>query len=251
MNLPSEEEGAFRRVAPYYEIIMKSVPYPMWVRYLQETWRRCGRKPERVLEACCGTGKLCRLLAREGYHVVGVDRSREMIREARRLAREEGLQIAYYVQDMVRLRLPQRFDAGFCFFDSLNNITKISDFRRAIQMIRSHLLPGAPFLFDLNTAYAFSEGMFDQEDLSPSSEVRYRWRSEWDPETRLCRVEMDFWVGEEFFREVHLQRAYTIEEIEWVMKEAGYVGVQIFNAYTFAPPHKRSDRIHVLGIVPE
>jgi ubiquinone/menaquinone biosynthesis C-methylase UbiE len=249
--MSSEHEGAFKKIAPYYEIVMKSVPYRMWVRYLQEAWRRCGRKPGRVLEVCCGTGKLCRLLAREGYYVVGVDYSKEMIQEARRLAREEGLEIAYYVQDVARLRLPEHFDAAFCFFDSLNNITKFTDFRRALQRVRCHLLPGAPFLFDLNTAYAFSEKMFDQEDLSPSSKVRYQWRSHWDPASRLCRVDMDFWVGEESFREVHLQRAYTIEEIEEAMREAGYEGIQIFHAYTFVPPHNKSDRIHVLGLVPE
>lgn len=222
----------------------------MWVGYLQEVWRRCGITPERVLEVCCGTGKLCRLLAREGYEMVGVDRSREMIREARRLAKAERLEIAYHVQDVVRLRLGARFDAAFCFFDSLNNIIRMSDFTDALRRVRVHLQPGAPFLFDLNTAYAFAMGMFDQEEMSSSAPIRYRWCSHWEPNTRLCRVEMDFWVKGENFREVHLQRAYTIEEVEGAMREAGYQKVELFNAYTFAPPHERSDRVHVLGMVP-
>ncbi|MEM4408545.1 MAG: methyltransferase domain-containing protein, partial [Candidatus Caldarchaeum sp.] len=75
MKMPRKPLSAFNKIAPYYEILMKSVPYRMWVGYLQEVWRRCGITPERGLEVCCGTGKLCRLLAREGYEMVGVDRS--------------------------------------------------------------------------------------------------------------------------------------------------------------------------------
>lgn len=45
--------------------------------------RKVGAKPQRVLEAGCGGGKLCVLLARAGHEVTGMDREESMLQFAR------------------------------------------------------------------------------------------------------------------------------------------------------------------------
>src|SRR3984957_15632161 len=47
------------------------------------------QKPLRFLDVGCGPGHVARGLARSGYHVVGVDRSRSFLRNARELAINE------------------------------------------------------------------------------------------------------------------------------------------------------------------
>lgn len=239
---------AFTKVAPYYEQLMASVPYRMWLGFLQLIWTKLEVEPQEILEVACGTGKMCRMLAKDGYNVVGVDVSQEMVEEARRLACNARLDIEYFVQDAAELELPHRFDAAFSFFDSLNNIVELDRFREAIRRIRLHLKPGAPFLFDVNTAYAFEHKMFDQSSMKPSDKLRYRWVSSWDSDSALCTIEMDFWNRSEHFHETHIQRAYTEEEIRQAMRDAGFARVQLYNAYSLEPPRKNSDRIHILGI---
>ncbi|MCH8273249.1 MAG: class I SAM-dependent methyltransferase [Armatimonadetes bacterium] len=241
----------FSKIAPYYETLMDGVPYPMWLAYLKLIWAKLDRAPRTVLEVCCGTGRMCRMLAEEGFSLTGVDLSRPMIREASRLAKEACLRVRYEVQDAAELDLGERFDAAFSFFDSLNNITDPGRLAKALRRVRDHLAPGGPFLFDLNTDYAFKHKMFDQKDRNRRRRVRYEWRSRWDPESRLCTIEMDFWTKEGEFREVHVQRAYSVEEIEAMMQDAGFRRVETFDAYTLDPPRGRSDRIHVLGVAPE
>jgi hypothetical protein len=104
----------------------------------------------------------------------------------------------------------------------------------------------------LNTEYAFVQKMFDQRLLEPSAPLRYRWRSQYDKQTRLCTVQMEFWVREgeqeRYFTETHTQRAYTEGEVREMLYAAGFAEVHLFDAYTLHPPDRRSDRVFYVGL---
>ncbi|MCA9426677.1 MAG: class I SAM-dependent methyltransferase, partial [Candidatus Omnitrophica bacterium] len=62
---------------------------------------------DRYLDLCCGQGRHCLELARRGYnHVTGLDRSRYLVRLARKRARSEHLKISYHEGDARKFRLP-------------------------------------------------------------------------------------------------------------------------------------------------
>src|SRR5947207_3233642 len=130
--------SSFTKVAPHYDDLMNGVPYAMWVSYLKLLWSHIDAKPNRVLEVCCGTGKLCRLLASEGYDMTGVDLSPQMIAEARKSAPD----IRFEAQNAANMELNDTFDAAFSFFDSFNYITDPSDCANAIKRAAVHLNPG-------------------------------------------------------------------------------------------------------------
>lgn len=229
---------------------MEGVPYPMWIAYLELLWTKLEVSPKSAIEVCCGTGTLCRMLAKKDIQMTGIDLSRAMIDVAIENASRENLDIRFSCQDASTFQLPWRFDAAFSFFDSLNYIVDPECCKSAIARTAEHLAPGSPFVFDLNTAYAFEKHLFNQTDMKPSRKVRYKWQSHYDPESRICRVEMDFWTDGHHFEEVHLQRAHSQEEISSWMKAAGFTGVAFYHAYTLDRPKGTSDRIHIVGIAP-
>lgn len=230
---------------------MVGVPYTMWVGYLKLLWANFDVKPKEVLEVCCGTGKLCRLLALENYEPTGVDISQSMIDAGRKLAKKKGLDIRLYCQDAAEMKLDKEFDAAFSFFDSLNYVSDPARCASAIRKTAVHLRAGGLFAFDVNTPYAFEQGMFDQEDVRPQTKVRYSWKGEWDNSAKICTVRMNFWVGERAFEEVHIQRAHSIDELTGWMSAAGFVNVRCYDAFSLDPPRGRSDRVHVVGRVPK
>ena len=116
--------------------------------------------------------------------------------------------------------------------------------RRLVHAQAAHLPPGGSFIFDLNLAYAFEQKMFNQQGMSKSSKVRYRWRGDYDPQTCIIQVNMQFWVGEQHFTETHNQRAYEIEEVVDLLDEAGFRDIRVFESYTLNPPREKSDRVH-------
>ncbi len=236
---------SFGPVAPYYDELMKSVPYRMWVGYYMLLLAHQNVKPERVLDVCCGTGTMCEMLHREGYQMAGFDLSPGMIEEARRKAARKKLPIRYEVMDAAEADMGERFDAALSFFDSLNNILDPARLEMAFHRVAAHLPPGGSWIFDLNTAYAFEQQMFDQEHLKLNSKLRYKWVGEYDPETRIIRVDMRFWYRGEEFTEVHTQRAHHPDEVVAMLRRAGFDDIRLFHAYTLNPPRHTTDRLHI------
>ncbi len=241
--------SSFGPVAPYYDELMRPVPYRMWVGYLQLLQATIGVRPRTLLDVCCGTGVMAELLTKEGFEVEGFDLSPQMIRVARRRAKDASLPIRYHVADASEVDLGSRFDGAFSFFDSLNYITELDRFGMAIQRVARHLEPGGSFIFDLNTAYAFEQGMFDQIEMAKRRPLRYKWVSRYEPESRQITVDMDFWRGEKHFKEVHRQRAHSDEEVRAALEAAGFGSIRVFDSYTLDPPRERSDRVHYAAVL--
>lgn len=241
-------DSAFGPVARHYDDLMASIPYAMWLDYVRLLFAYQGVRPVTVLDVCCGTGTICEMMREAGYRPTGIDLSPGMIAQAQSKAAEKGFAIDYHVADATCFELGQTFDAAISLFDSLNYITTAEGLRCALTQVAKHLRPGGSLVFDLNTAYAFEQEMFTQEDMRKRAKVRYRWTSDWDPATRLIRVHMKFWVGEESFEETHTQRAHPLEEVEALLRETGFEQIRSYHSYTLDPVRARSDRVHFAAI---
>lgn len=243
--------ASFGPIAPHYDLLMANVPYDMWAGYYRLLLTRHELDPDRILDVCCGTGTIAELLTESGYEVSGFDLSAPMIEEAKRKAIQKQLEIDYTVADATRLNLGKTFEGAFSFFDSLNYITILEEFRAAIHSVARHLEPGASFIFDVNTPYAFEQEMFDQEDQRKKAKIKYTWHGDYDRETRIIRVEMNFERNGEQFQEVHIQRAHSDEEIRQALQDAGFAACTAYDSYTLDRPNKQSDRVHYVAIMPD
>ena len=239
--------SSFDALAPLYDRLMSKVPYISWLSYYRLLLAKHELQPQSFLDVCCGTGTLAEKLAADGFSVTGFDVSEPMIREAKRKIAASGLNVDYVVADAASLDLGRRFDAAYSFFDSLNYIIEHEQLRRAIKRVAEHLEPGGSFIFDVNTAYAFEKRMFDQQDLRKQTQLKYRWKGEYDPESRLIHIHMKFWDGKEALSVDHVQRAYSDDELRAYLSEAGFNDVSVFDSYTLSPARERSDRLHYVA----
>lgn len=235
---------SFGPVAPYYDELMKTVPYHMWVGYYLLLLSHQDVHPKRVLDVCCGTGTMCERLYKEGFEMAGFDLSPGMIHEARRKATKRKLPIRYEVQDAAEADMGEQYGAALSFFDSLNNILDPARLEMAFQRVAAHLPPGGSWIFDMNMAYAFEEQMFDQEHLRANSKLRYKWVGDYDRESRIIEVDMKFWYQGEEFHETHRQRAHHPDEVVAMLERSGFEEIRLFHAYTLNPPRATSDRLH-------
>lgn len=246
----SSESKPFEAVAPYYDLLMEEIPYLWWWHYVETLLDLFDRSANTVLDLCCGTGNLTEIIYINGYQVVGVDVSPAMMAQASQKAQAHGYSIPYFVQDASELELPYTFDLVVSLFDSLNNLTQPERFEECMRRVYRHLNASGVFIFDLNTEYAFVHRMFDQS--GHRGNLRYRWRSQYDRTTRLCKVQMDFWVQEgdveRHFGEVHTQRAYAQHEVRSMLYSAGFAEVHCYDAYTLQPPNRRSDRVFYVAL---
>lgn len=93
---------------------------------------------EHILDVGCGTGHLTAKIAASGAQVTGIDRSPEMIREARKAYPA----IRFEVLDAREIDLPEKFDAVF----SNATLHWISEPERAIAGISAVLRQGGRFV---------------------------------------------------------------------------------------------------------
>jgi len=247
----TEVAAAYTQIGPIYDQLMAAVPYRAWVDYVELLVRRHGGRPRRVLDLACGTGNVGLEFARRGYQVTGVDRSASMLQEAIRKAQEQNLPVSFFQQDMRELRLPEYFDLVVCLYDSLNYLLEWEGLRQTLCGVHACLQPGGLFIFDLNTELALAMNLFTQRNLDPKRPVRYDWRSEYNPQTRICRVDMTFYVDHkeqtETLREVHYERAYTQREVRQALRAAKLELLAMYDAYTFHRPTEQSDRIYYVA----
>lgn len=251
-RISAEDARQYGDVAAIYDALMAGVPHSAWLTRIERAARVRGKNPLSALEVACGTGIVSQLLARRGYRpVVGVDIAPAMIAIARTKAEAAGPPVSsvrFEVQDATRLDLGgHTFDLVVSLFDSLNYIVEPSDLRTAFVRIFAHTAPGGLFAFDLNSLYALSHDLFTQASFV--GPLRHSWRSTWDRETRLCRVDMAFAVTDEEtgevreFQEIHVQRAYTTTEIRQFVSEAGFTDLEVFGNYGERGPSPNSDRL--------
>lgn len=115
---------------------------------IQQFAARCGSP---ILEVACGTGRVLLPLAREGYHVTGIDVSPAMLDIARHKFEEEELTdcVALVEQDMRELDLSGRFELVIVAVNSFMHLLNTEDQLAALTRIRKHLNPGGLLLLDL------------------------------------------------------------------------------------------------------
>lgn len=68
--------GSFAQV---YDTFMDNIDYPQWESYLKGLLQSYGVDGGLVLELGCGTGSMTELLAADGYDMIGVDNSEDML----------------------------------------------------------------------------------------------------------------------------------------------------------------------------
>jgi len=115
----------------------------------------------RVLDLCCGSGRLSYWLTGCGFRVTGVDASQEMIRIARRNAPRTEFEIA----DIREFRRPGSFDAAVSVFDSLNHLPTSTDLRNVFENVHESLTPDGVFFFDMNLDEGFRASAHDGHSL--------------------------------------------------------------------------------------
>lgn len=204
----------------------------------------------KILDLCCGTGQLAKVLIEKGYSVAGIDGSEEMLR----YARENAPQAQFILTDARSFSLQGEFHLALSVFDSLNHIMDLEELALTFGNVYQALLPGGLFLFDLNMEEGFrarwrgSFGIVEEDHVCVG-------RSSYRPEKGIGQA--DFTV----FRLVDaawqrtdvtlLQKCYAESEIRGALAGVTFQEVQTFDAQRDLGWHRDVGRTFFLCQRPE
>lgn len=240
--------SAYGALASSYDRLTNDISYAQTLEFLQQLWQQADFVPESVLDLACGTGSLSLLLAQQGYRVLGVDYSEDMLCVACQKAMELEENAPYFIhQSMQRLRLPWPVDSVVCCLDSLNYVTDPEDCRAAFRRVYDALRPGGMFIFDINSAFKL-KGLDGQVFLDEDDDVYCVWRAGFDTEENICYYGMDLFqrqgkLWQRSFEE-HAEYAYSVEQLRQYLQEAGFCEICIYGDRRMQAPTPEEQRIY-------
>ena len=241
---------SYRDFARVYDEFMDQTPYDEWLLNILNVFKEYKiKKAAQVLDLGCGTGKMSRRLAREGYQVTAVDNSMDMLEIA---ASEEEDHILYVLQDMVSLELPQQVDAAVSICDCMNYILEEDDLKEAFRRVKRFLKEDGVFIFDMNSHYKYKEILACNTFAEDREDASFIWDNFYDEEEMINEYDLTVFVQEEgdLFRrycETHYQRAYSLETVRALIEKAGMEVLAIYDAFTYNKPKPDSERVYFVA----
>ena len=212
---------------------MDNVPYDRWCGDICRILKDNGINEGLILDLACGTGRLTRLLADEGYDMIGIDASADMLSAARKAENAMGHKafkgdeprILYLCQDMREFELYGTVRAVICACDSLNYILEPKELCKVFRLVNNYLDPDGIFIFDMNLPVKYEDILSDNTFAENREDCSFIWENSFDALTRLNEFDLTLFIkdGEIYHRyeEIHCQRSYEPDEVRDLLKEAG------------------------------
>ena len=201
-----------------------------YIDLINELFSERGITRATILDIACGTGTLAIELAQCGHVVHAIDSSPEMIRIARAKSLELS-NLSFDIQDMVQFNIDGKFDLVTCTFDSINYIRKLSDLREMLLRVASVLYERGLFIFDSNTKQLY----LSHSDETYKRELNGQFfiqHCSYDSTRNVATTVFSFSDGT---FEIHKQRPYDYDELEPLLKRAGFHILHLFSWFEKLP----------------
>ena len=242
---------AYSGFAKVYDLFMDNIPYKEWTDYVKGLLAEEGVTEGILLDLGCGTGTLTELLAKEGYDMIGIDYSQEMLARAMEKREESGLQILYLLQDIREFELYGTVKAIVSVCDSLNYLLDEEDVIETFRLVNNYLDPKGLFVFDFNTVYKYKVVIGDATIAENREDCSFIWENYYHEEDEINEYEVTFFVkeGELFrrFEETHYQRGYTPQQMKAFLEKAGLEFVSMADSDTGGEVTPESERIYMVA----
>lgn len=190
-------------------------------------------KTDKLLDLCCGQGRHSLELAKRGYsQIIGIDRSRYLIRLARKRARDAALAVQFSEGDARKLRVPESSrDCVFLLGNSFGYFEREEDDIAVLAAIQKALKSEGKLVLDL------VDGSWMAKNFEPRSwewiDQQYfvnRERTLSSDGKRIITREVvthseQGVVADQFYAE----RLYDVHEISKILFDLGYTSIENFS----------------------
>lgn len=206
---------------------------PFYKKWLPEN------KDAKILELCCGTGRLTLPIAMDGYTICGVDYTPSMLKQAKVKASKAGVEINFIEADIRTLNLQEKFDLIFIPFNSIHHLYTNEDLFKALNVVKNHLKDGGLFLLDCfnpNIQYIV-EAAKEQKEIAAYTtgdgrDVLIKQTMRYETVTQINRIEWHYFIDGEFNSIQNLDmRMFFPQELDAYLNWAGFHVVHKFGGF--------------------
>ncbi len=205
-------------MARYYDELMNAEKYKDWLNLLRKVIKRYKVESGLALDVACGTGEMSNLVSKEGFKVIGIDKSEEMLK----VAKEKYPSLEFVKADMCDFNLKHKgIILAFSFYDSLNYLLTKEDLLKALRSVSENVAPSGLFVFDINSL----EKIKNMQRKPPQVMDKENYYCIFRHGGKKCLwvLDMDFFLKKNgdyvLKRERHVERGYMEEEIKKLLRK--------------------------------
>lgn len=241
-------------MASVYDALNDGIDISAWADFICDIFEKYSdRKVRNICELACGTGSMATELAKRGFEVTASDISPEMLTEADQKSREAGADVRYVVADMRSFSLYRPADAFLSLLDSMNYLTKPSDFSAALSSVYKNLESGGLFVFDINSKHKFEYTYGDNAYVIENEGVLCAWQNFYNPQSKICDFYLSIFTENSdgsYNRcdEHQREKMYTLRSVKKMLSGAGFSLCGVFSDYSFSEANEEKDeRLYVVA----
>ena len=211
-----------------------------------DTWHEPLDSAPKVLDLCCGLGRMSAELARVGYDVTGVDITESFLKTAKDDAAYEDLKIDYIHSDTREFVRREYFDAVVNLYISFGYFKEKEDDLKVLRNAYQSLKKGGTFIIetlgkeiavrDFVEAEWFEKAggfmLTEYEPLDSWTLLKNRWIFIKDSE-----------ITEKFF----VQRLYSASELRDALIEAGFNNIEIYGDWDESEYNQHALKLIAVG----
>lgn len=196
-------------------------------------------KDAKILELCCGTGRLTIPIAKEGYNICGIDYTPSMLEQAKLKAIEAGVRVKFIEADIRTLDLREKFDFIFIPFNSIHHLYSNEDLFKVLRMVRNHLQQNGLFLLDCfnpNIRYIVhgekEEETIARYTIDDGREIMIKQTMYYENVTQINRIKWHYYIDDVFFSIQNLDmRMYFPQELDFYLECSGFNIIHKFGSF--------------------
>ncbi len=225
---------------------------PLILEFYQST--PMGKQEKTLLDICCGTGQLCGFFLEHEYQVVGLDLSEGMLEVAREslLPYVVAGQARFVQADAADFELEETFGLAVSTFDALNHLPDLDAMRGCFRSTNRVLLPGAYFIFDLNTRLGLKN--WNSISVDPGEDIFLLNRGIFNPEMEKAWTRITGFVRTQEglyqrFEQTVYNTVFDLSQVQEALYQEGFSSCYFAMGTALANPIDRPEEVGKVFIV--
>ncbi|MBN1637667.1 MAG: class I SAM-dependent methyltransferase [Ignavibacteriales bacterium] len=197
----------------------------------------------KVLELCCGTGRITIPLAKSGIQISGYDLNETMLNEAKLKASSNNLTIPFYQGDMRNIELNDKYQMIFIPFNSIHCLYSHNDLFKTLQSIYNHLAKDGYLIIDYfnpsisyissNQGKAVEIANYMTKD---GRSIRINQTMNYEDNTQINRIKWEYYVNDQPYSIESLDmRMFYPQELDYYIESNKFNIVNKYGDYQMNP----------------
>jgi len=217
----------WKEVSDVADAVTRLSKFNLYGETLSGNWHKPLESAPKVLDLCCGVGRISGELSRMGFAVTGVDITKSFLDTAVEDAKYEKLNIEYIRCDARDFVRPGYFDAVFNLYISFGYFSDQNDDLKVLRNAHDSLKDGGSFIIETLGKEIYVRDFVEAEWFERAG---YTILTEYEPLDSWTFLK-NRWISikdGQRVEKIFNQRLYSASELRSLLFEAGFSKVDIY-----------------------